>query len=122
MELWKLGEMEEKFAELIWEHVPIRSGELTKLCEDAFSWKRTTTYTMLKRLCDRGLFVNENGLVTARMSREDFKGIRGEQFLKKNFEDSLPLFVAAFARKRKLREDEILMLKKLIDEYEEDNS
>lgn len=122
MELYKLGEMEEKFAELIWENVPIRSGELTKLCEDAFSWKRTTTYTMLKRLCDRGLFVNENGLVTACMSREDFKGIRGEQFLKENFEDSLPLFVASFTRKRKLREDEVLMLKKLINEYEEDNS
>lgn len=122
MELYKLGEMEEKFAELIWENVPIRSGELTKLCEDAFSWKRTTTYTMLKRLCDRGLFINENGLVRACMSREDFKSIRGEQFLKENFEDSLPLFVASFARKRKLRKDEVLMLKKMIDEYEEEDS
>ncbi len=120
MDQFRLGEMEEKFADLIWEHAPIRSGELAKLCENAFSWKRTTTYTMLKRLCDRGLFVNENGMVTACMSREDFQGVKGEQFIRENFQDSLPLFVAAFARKRRLREEEIRMLKKLIDEYEED--
>lgn len=78
------------------------------------------TDLMLKRLCDRGLFANDNGTVTARMSREDFKSARGEQFIKENYEDSLPVFVAAFARKRRLREDEIRELKKLIDEYEED--
>ena len=60
MEAYKLGEMEARFADLIWEHAPIRSGELTKLCEDKFDWKRTTTYTMLKRLCERGIFVNED--------------------------------------------------------------
>ncbi len=120
MEPYKLGEMEERFAELIWEHAPVRSGELTRLCEAAFSWKRTTTYTMLKRLCDRGLFANENGTVTVRMSREDFQSARGEQFIRENFEDSLPLFVAAFAKKRRLREEEIRMLKSLIDAYEEE--
>lgn len=120
MEPYKLGEMEERFAELIWEHAPVRSGELTRLCEAAFSWKRTTTYTMLKRLCDRGLFANENGTVTVRMSREDFQSARGEQFIQENFEDSLPLFVAAFAKKRRLREEEIRMLKSLIDAYEEE--
>ncbi len=120
MENYKLGEMEEKFAELIWDREPIRSGELARLCGEEFSWKRTTAYTMLKRLCDRGLFENKNGLVTARMSREDFQCARGEQFIKDNFEDSLPLFVAAFTRKRKLREDEIRMLKELIDGYGED--
>ena len=120
MEPYKLGEMEERFAELIWEHAPVRSGELTRLCEAAFSWKRTTTYTMLKRLCDRGLFANENGTVTVRMSREDFQSARGEQFIRENFEDSLPLFVAAFAKKRRLREEEIRMLKNLIDAYEEE--
>lgn len=120
MEPYKLGEMEERFAELIWEHAPVRSGELTRLCEAAFSWKRTTTYTMLKRLCDRGLFANENGMVTVRMSREDFQSARGEQFIRENFEDSLPLFVAAFAKKRRLREEEIRMLKSLIDAYEEE--
>ena len=117
---YKLGEMEEKLAELIWEHAPLRSGELVRLCEEAFSWKRTTTYTMLKRLCERGLFANEDGLVVVRMSREEFQGGRGEQFLQENFEGSLPLFVASFVRRKKLKDDEIRMLKDLINSYEEE--
>lgn len=117
---YKLGEMEEKLAELIWEHAPLRSGELVRLCEEAFSWKRTTTYTMLKRLCERGLFANEDGLVVAHMSREEFQGGRGEQFLQENFEGSLPLFVASFVRRKKLKEEEVRMLKDLIDSYEEE--
>lgn len=119
---YKLGEMEENFAELIWEHVPVRSGELVRLCEDAFAWKRTTTYTMLKRLCERGLFANENGLVVTLMSREEFRGARGEQFLEENFEGSLPLFVASFVRRKKLKDEEVRMLKDLIDSYEEEQS
>lgn len=117
---YKLGEMEEKLAELIWEHAPFRTGELVHLCTEAFSWKRTTTYTMLKRLCERGLFANENGMVIAHMSREEFQGGRGEQFLQENFEGSLPLFVASFVRRKKLKEEEIRMLKDLIDSYEEE--
>ena len=115
METYKLGEMEEKFAELIWEHAPVRSGELTRLCAEAFAWKRTTTYTMLKRLCERGLFANENGVVVALMSREEFRGARGEQFLEEHFEGSLPLFVASFVRRKKLKDEEVRMLKDLID-------
>lgn len=122
METFKLGEMEEKFADLIWENEPVRSGDLINLCAEAFSWKRTTTYTMLKRLCERGLFVNENGTVTACMSREEFHGARGEQFLKENFDGSLPLFVASFVRRKKLKGEEIKMLKDLIDSYEEDEA
>ncbi len=120
METYKLGEMEEKFAELIWEHAPVGSGELTRLCEAAFSWKRTTTYTMLKRLCERGLFANEKGTVVVRMSREDFLAARGEEFLEENFEGSLPLFLTAFSRKRRLRDQEISMLRELIESYEEE--
>ena len=122
METYKLGEMEEKLADLIWKHAPMRSGELVRLCAEVFSWKRTTTYTMLKRLCERGLFANENGIVVAHMSREEFRGGRGEQFLKDNFEGSLPLFVASFVRRKKLKEEEIRMLKDLIDSYEEEQS
>ena len=120
MEPYKLGEMEQKFADLIWEHAPIASGELVKLCEQAFSWKRTTTYTMLRRLCDRGLFANEKGMVVARMSREDFQGARGEQFINENFAGSLPLFLTAFSRRKKLNAGEIRMLQELIDSYEEE--
>lgn len=120
MERYKLGEMEEKFAELIWEKAPIRTGELTKLCQQAFDWKRTTTYTMLKRLCERGLFANEDGLVVICMKREDFQAARGEQFIEENFEGSLPMFLAAFTRRKKLGEQEIQILREMIDNYEED--
>lgn len=122
MEQYKLGEMEQKFADLIWENEPVGSGELTKLCEKAFAWKRTTTYTMLKRLCDRKLFANENGTVMALMSKEEFQAGLGEQFINETFEGSLPRFLAAFSRKKKLSEQEILELKKLIDSHEEEES
>ncbi|MCI8416480.1 MAG: BlaI/MecI/CopY family transcriptional regulator [Lachnospiraceae bacterium] len=120
MKTYQLGEMEEKFAELIWQHAPVGSGDLTRLCEEAFSWKRTTTYTMLKRLCDRGLFANEKGTVVVRMSREDFQAARGEAFIDENFQGSLPLFLTAFSRKRRLGEQEIRLLRELIDNYEEE--
>lgn len=121
MHPYKLGEMEQKFADLIWERAPIASGELVKLCGGAFNWKRTTTYTMLKRLCDRGLFANEDGTVVVRTTREEFQALRGEQFLEENFDGSLPIFLAAFSRRRKLNSREIAELKKLIEDYEEDD-
>lgn len=121
MEPYKLGEMEQKFAELIWAHAPIRSRELTRLCEDAFIWKRTTTYTMLKRLCDRKLFANEKGTVTVLMTKEDFQAAQGEQFVNETFNGSLPQFLTAFSRRKRLSSQEILELKKIIDEYEEED-
>ena len=120
MEPYKLGEMEEKFAELIWEHAPIATGQLTKLCETTFNWKRTTTYTMLKRLCQRNLFENDHGTVKVLMSREEFDSAKGEQFLSENFDGSLPKFLAAFSRRKRLNSREIEELKKLIESYEED--
>ena len=121
MERFKLGEMEQKFADIIWENAPIGSRELTQLCEKAFAWKRTTTYTMLKRLCDRGLFVNESGTVSVLMAREEFQAAQGEQFINETFDGSLPRFLAAFSRRKKLSNKEILELKKLIDTYEEES-
>lgn len=120
MQQYKLGEMEQKFADLIWEKAPIASGELVKLCGGVFNWKRTTTYTMLKRLCDRELFVNENGTVLVRMMKEEFQAAQGEQFLEENFDGSLPVFLAAFSRRRKLSGREVAELKKMIEEYEEE--
>lgn len=119
MEQYKLGEMEEKFAELIWEHAPIGSGELTKICEAAFGWKRTTTYTMLKRLCQRNIFENDHGTVKVLMSKEEFEAVKGEVFLEENFDGSLPKFLAAFSRRKKLSSREVEELKKLIEAYEE---
>lgn len=120
MEPYKLGEMEQKFADLIWEHAPIASGELVKLCEQAFDWKRTTTYTMLKRLCLRNLFENVNGTVLVKTTKEDFQAAQGEQFLMENFDGSLPRFLTAFSRRKKLSGHEVAELRKLIEEYEEE--
>ena len=119
MEKYKLGEMEQKFADLIWANEPVSSRALTKLCEKAFSWKRTTTYTMLKRLCERAIFQNESGTVTSLMSKSEFGAAQGEQFLTETFDGSLPRFLAAFTRRKKLSEKEIKEIQKLIDDHRE---
>ena len=119
MEKYKLGEMEQKFADLIWENEPISSRRLTELCEKAFSWKRTTTYTMLKRLCERAIFQNESGTVTSLMSKSELGAAQGEQFLTETFDGSLPRFLAAFTRRKKLSEKEIKEIQKLIDDHRE---
>ncbi|HAA33691.1 MAG TPA: BlaI/MecI/CopY family transcriptional regulator [Firmicutes bacterium] len=120
MKKYKLGEMEQRFADLIWQHEPISSGELVKLCEKELNWKKSTTYTMLKRLCDRGMFQNQKSMVTALMTREDFLAAQGEQFLNRTFGGSLPRFFAAFTRRNRLSEKEISELQRLIDEHREE--
>jgi len=120
MKPYKLGEMELKFANLIWENEPVSSRTLTSLCEKEFNWKRTTTYTMLKRLCVRKIFQNNNGTVTALMSKDAFGAAQGEQFLNENFDGSLPQFLVAFTRRKKLSAKEIDALQHLIDNYEEE--
>ncbi len=122
MEAYKLGEMEARFADLIWEHAPIRSGELTKLCEDKFDWKRTTTYTMLKRLCERGIFVNESGMVNVKMTKEEFQSGQGSSFIEEHFDGSLPLFLAAFSRKNKLSKEDVEKLQQMIDSYSKEDA
>lgn len=119
MELHPLGEMELRFAELIWQNAPVGSGMLVKLAAEAFGWKKSTTYTMLKRLCERGLFANEEGTVRALVSREDYRVQQGESFLAENFGGSLPRFLAAFTRRNKLSGEEVEALRRLIDAHEE---
>lgn len=121
MEQYKLGEMEQRFADILWANEPISSRALTKICEKEFKWKRTTTYTMLKRLCERKIFENKNGTVTALMSKNEFGAAQGEQFLSDSFSGSLPQFLAAFARRKKLNSKEIEEIQRLIDEYKEDS-
>ena len=116
----QLGEMERRFAELIWESAPVGSGELVRLCEERFGWKKSTTYTMLKRLCQRNIFRNEGGTVTALMTREEFGAAQGEAFLSQAFGGSLPQFLAAFTRRKKLTEEEIDEIRRLIDQYQEE--
>ena len=118
MEQFKLGEMELRFAEIIWKEAPIASGELAKLCGEAFGWKRTTAYTMLKRLCDRKIFANENGVVVVLMSREEFQAAQGEQFINEVFDGSLPRFLAAFSHRRKMSNQDVEALKKIIEKMD----
>lgn len=112
---YRLGEIESRFADIIWREEPLTSRRLSELALEALSWKRTTTYTVLKRLCDRGLFQNRDGTVTALVSREEFYARQSEQFVQETFAGSLPAFVAAFGSRKKLSEREIDELQKLID-------
>lgn len=116
----KLGEMEQRFADIIWTHEPVSSRVLTELCSEAFDWKRTTTYTMLRRLCERGIFENKGGTVAALMSRQQFRDAQGELFLNETFDGSLPQFFAAFTRRNKLSNKEIDELLQMIDEHREE--
>ncbi len=113
---YRIGEMEMRFAEIIWSHEPLASGELVKLCEKELSWKKSTTYTILRRLCDRGLFRNEEGVVVSLVSREEFLSGQSEEFVEKTFQGSLPGFLAAFSRRKKLTEEEIAEIRKIIEE------
>ena len=111
----KLGAIEARFADLIWQHEPVGSGELVKLCQNELGWKKPTTYTVLRRLCERGLFRNENSVVTSCVSREEFYARQSEKFVEETFAGSLPAFLAAFGSRKKLDEDEINQLQQLID-------
>lgn len=115
MEDYKLGLMEMKFAELMWGHEPISSGDLVKLCGAELDWKKSTTYTMLRRLCERNLFQNKNGVVTSLVTKEEFQARQSEQFVEETFGGSLPRFIAAFGRRKKLSHKEIAELQMLID-------
>lgn len=108
--------MERRFADLIWDNEPISSGELVKLCETELSWKKSTTYTVLKKLCERGIFRNEQGTVTSRLSRQEFAARQSQQFVDETFHGSLPAFLAAFSRRKKLSDEEVTQLQRLIDE------
>lgn len=111
---YRLGEVERQFAEIIWEKEPLSSGELVTLCAKELDWKKSTTYTVLKRVCERGLFQNADGTVTSLVSREEFFGKQSEQFVEETFDGSLPSFVAAFTSQKKLSEEEIRELEELI--------
>ena len=110
-----LGEIEARFAEIIWENEPLSSRRLAELALEKLNWKRTTTYTVLKRLCDKGLFQNQGGTVTALVSREEFYARQSERFVEDTFQGSLPAFLAAFGSRKKLSDSEIDQLQRIID-------
>lgn len=113
---YKLGVMETRFAELMWDNEPISSGELVKLCEKELAWKKSTTYTMLRRLCERGIFQNNSGTVTSILNKQEFNALQSERFVEETFDGSLPQFLTAFTLRKKLTEIEIDELQRFVDE------
>lgn len=111
----KLGAVETRFAEIIWKNEPLTTGELVKICAEQLQWKRTTTYTVLKKLSEKGIFATENSIVRAVISRQEFEALQSEQFVDENFKGSLPAFLAAFGTRKKLTDGEIDEMKALIE-------
>ncbi len=120
MREYKLAKLEARFADLIWEREPIASPELVKLCEKEFAWKKSTTYTVLRKLCDRGIFQNENATVTSLITREGFYGHKSREFVEDSFDGSIPRFLTAFMGGKKLSPKQAAEIKKLIDDFTEE--
>lgn len=114
----QLGLIEAKFADLIWSHAPVSTSELVRLAEHTFGWKRTTTHTVIRRLCEKGLFENDGGTVHVRMSREEFYAKQSKKFVEDTFSGSLPAFLAAFTSGRGLTAAEAGELRAMIDQAE----
>lgn len=112
-----MGAIESRFAEIIWQEEPISSTELVKRALQEFDWKKSTTYTVLRRLCERGIFQNQNGTVTSLISKQEFYAVQSEQFVDETFSGSLPAFLAAFTTRKKLSDGEIAELQALIDQH-----
>ena len=115
----KMGVIETRFAEMIWKHEPLSSRELVEMSLEELSWKKSTTYTVLKKLCERGIFQNQNGTVTSLVSRDEYFAMQSEEFVNENFKGSLPAFLAAFTSRNKLSEQEIEELQRLILDFRE---
>ena len=113
----RLGAVEAKFADIIWENAPLSSGTLVKLCGARLEWKKSTTYTVLKKLCDRGLFQNEGGMVTVLMTRQAFYARQSQRFVDETFDGSLPAFITAFTSRKKLSAAEVDEIQRMIDTF-----
>ena len=111
----RMGEVESRFADIIWDKVPVGSGVLAQLAEKELGWKKSTTYTILKRFCQKGIFQNENGVVTALLTKEEFRALQSEKIVEESFGGSLPAFVAAFGTRKKLSPEEVAQLQQLVD-------
>ena len=121
MEEPKVFESEYRFCLILWEHQPVKSKELVQLCQEQLGWKPTTTYTVIKRLSERGILKNENTVVTALVSKEEVQASEIDHLVKNKFEDSLPAFVAAFTKHRKLSKGDIDAMQAMIDQYRKEH-
>lgn len=116
---YKMAEGEAKLAELVWEHEPVPSMELVRLCEQELGWKKSTTFTVLKKLCSRNILKNQDAVVTSLVAKEEFVSAKSRKFVEDTFGGSLPGFIAAFMGKEKLSSKQIEELKQMIDNYQE---
>ena len=119
MDELKLGVVETRFAEIIWQEEPLSSRELVERCERELQWKKSTTYTVLKKLCERGIFRNENGAVTSLISRGEFYSRQSRKFVEDTFDGSLPAFIAAFTSRGRLSDEDIAQIRRMIDDAAE---
>ena len=119
MKEYKLAEVEAKFADIIWENEPLSSSMLVNLCQEQLGWKKSTTYTVLKKLCERGIFQNEKAVVTSVISKEEFASEKSRAFVEDSFEGSLPRFLTAFMGNKKLSKKQAEEIKELIDNFKE---
>lgn len=115
-----LGMVESRFADIIWQNEPVSTSDLVKIAENQLNWKRSTTYTVLKRLSERGIFKNDSGTVTSLISRDEFYSMQSEKFVEETFQGSLPAFLTAFTSRKALSKKEIDELRNLINSYEEE--
>ena len=115
-----MGTVESRFAALIWDNEPITAAELAKLADQQLKWKKTTAYTALKRLCEKGIFRNDSGTVTSVLSREEFRARQSRRFLEDNCGGSLPAFIAAFTKRGDLSRADLEAIRKMLDEYEKE--
>lgn len=118
----KIFESEYRFCEILWEHEPVASSELVRLCNEKLEWKKSTTYTVIRRLAERGVLKSENAIVTSLVSKEDVQSAESEEVVKKTFSGSLPSFVAAFTRRKKLTQKEIQEIMQIIDEHKDSSA
>lgn len=119
MVVYIMTEAENLLADLIWEKEPIGSGDLVKFAAEKLDWKKSTTYTVLRKICENEIFANQDAVVTSLMSKDEYTRLKGERYLQENYNGSLPGFVAAFLKKQKLSKKEIEELAQLIEDYKE---
>ena len=117
MEEYRLCNSDYRFMTLVWEHGPIGSGELVRLCAEYLGWKKSTTYTFIKKLCENGIFKNENAIVSSVMNKEEYHRAQGEAFVEKAYGGSLPKMIAAFIQSKKLSAAQIAEIEAMIEDY-----
>ncbi len=113
----ELGIIQERFASIVWDHEPIASGELAKVCEKELNWKRPTTYTVLRKLCEKGILQNEDGVVSSLISRDEFFSSKSERIIEDSYSGSLPAFIASFVSRKPISAEDAAQIQEMIDDF-----